>query len=103
MSFISCWEATLHDRSALLQRARTGICARIGNITRESSIYESEPWGFQADHLFLNQVVRIETAFNPFQLLKEILKIELTWEETGMFMATVNFQAYRYRYSFLQR
>jgi len=68
--------SNLLDRSASLQRARTEIYARIGDITRESSIYESEPWGFQADHLFLNQVVRVETGLNPFQLLKEILKIE---------------------------
>jgi 2-amino-4-hydroxy-6-hydroxymethyldihydropteridine diphosphokinase len=68
--------SNLDDRSALLQRAKEEISSAIGKITLESSVYESEPWGFQSDHRFLNQVVRIETEFRPGRLLSEILKIE---------------------------
>ena len=68
--------SNLDDRSAKLQRAKEAISARIGNITRESSVYESEPWGFQSEHWFLNQVIRIETNYRPIQVLEKILRIE---------------------------
>jgi 2-amino-4-hydroxy-6-hydroxymethyldihydropteridine diphosphokinase len=68
--------SNLDDRSALLQRAKEAISSGIGNITRESSVYESEPWGFRTEHRFLNQVIRIETNYKPLQVLNEILQIE---------------------------
>jgi len=68
--------SNLGDRFALLQRAKEEISSGIGNITRESSVYESEPWGFQSEQRFLNLVIRIETKCRPSQLLSEILRIE---------------------------
>lgn len=68
--------SNLDDRFALLQRAKEAIASGIGNITRESSVYESEPWGFQAENRFLNQVIRIETEYKPARILEEILEIE---------------------------
>ena len=68
--------SNLSDRSALLNRARKEISSRIGNITRESSIYESESWGFHSEQMFLNQVIRLDTILNPLQILNEIFKIE---------------------------
>ena len=68
--------SNLNDRSASLKQARAAISSRIGTIARESSIYESEPWGFHSEQLFLNQVIRIETNFKPLHILGEILKIE---------------------------
>ncbi|PKO98859.1 MAG: 2-amino-4-hydroxy-6-hydroxymethyldihydropteridine diphosphokinase [Bacteroidetes bacterium HGW-Bacteroidetes-8] len=41
-----------------------------------SSIYESEPWGFDADRWFLNMAVIMETPMSAGELLSEILKIE---------------------------
>jgi len=68
--------SNLDNRSALLERAKEAISSRIGNVIRESSVYESEPWGFQSEHRFLNQVIRIETKYRPIQVLEEILRIE---------------------------
>ena len=68
--------SNLNDRSALLQRAKEEISSAIGKISGESSVYESEPWGFQSENRFLNQVVRIETELGPIDVLNEILKIE---------------------------
>lgn len=45
-------------------------------ITDMSSIYETEPWGFDHDSDFLNQVIRIETFLEPLELLEKIQKIE---------------------------
>lgn len=68
--------SNISDRSESLNRAREGISTTIGRITRESSVYESEPWGFNSEQKFLNQVIRIETDFKPLHVLDEILKIE---------------------------
>jgi 2-amino-4-hydroxy-6-hydroxymethyldihydropteridine diphosphokinase len=47
------------------------------NILLKSSIYSSEPWGFDSSYSFLNSVIKIETQLTP-QLLFEFLKeIEL--------------------------
>lgn len=35
----------------------------------KSSIYESEPWGFESDESFLNQAVSFETELEPEELL----------------------------------
>ena len=41
-----------------------------------SSVYETEPWGFQSNEEFLNQVVKVKTDLNPSGLLGRILMIE---------------------------
>jgi 2-amino-4-hydroxy-6-hydroxymethyldihydropteridine diphosphokinase len=68
--------SNLDDRFASLQRAKEEISLVIGKITRESSVYESEPWGFHSENRFLNQVVRIETDYRPGQVMEGILEIE---------------------------
>ena len=60
----------------MLGLARKGIEARLGKITKASSIYETEPWGFISENSFLNQVIEISTDENPDQLLDNILKLE---------------------------
>jgi 2-amino-4-hydroxy-6-hydroxymethyldihydropteridine diphosphokinase len=48
----------------------------IGKILKYSSIYESEPWGFEGVENFYNQVVEIETNLNAFDLLRKTQEIE---------------------------
>ena len=45
-------------------------------VTRESSIFETEPQNFKNQPDFLNMVVEIETTLFPLQLLSRIQKIE---------------------------
>jgi 2-amino-4-hydroxy-6-hydroxymethyldihydropteridine diphosphokinase len=45
-------------------------------IEQVSSIYETEPVGYQPQPLFLNAVCRISTQLNPRQLLRLANKIE---------------------------
>ena len=49
---------------------------RCGEIVAKSRLYESEPWGFQAEHWFLNQVVEIRTSLSPDVLMQTLLTIE---------------------------
>ncbi|MCF8372178.1 MAG: 2-amino-4-hydroxy-6-hydroxymethyldihydropteridine diphosphokinase [Bacteroidales bacterium] len=66
----------LGDRLSNLRQARSFISSGIGKIQAESSIYESEPWGFDHENMFLNQVIKITSDFPPLGLLHECLEIE---------------------------
>lgn len=41
-----------------------------------SKLYDSEPWGFDADERFLNQAIILHSELLPKQFLKELLSIE---------------------------
>ena len=64
------------DRETNLGETRRLISERIGKVCKESSIYESEPWGFSSDQNFLNQVLLVETKLSPAALILEISYIE---------------------------
>jgi 2-amino-4-hydroxy-6-hydroxymethyldihydropteridine diphosphokinase len=66
----------LGNRFHILEQAKELICNSFGVLIKESSIYESEPWGFDADQNFLNQVVVISTEFKPIDVLDKCLDIE---------------------------
>lgn len=53
------------------------INLKAGHIVNKSSIYETEPWGFNSDQLFYNMAITIETDFSPIDLIKILGKIEL--------------------------
>ena len=68
--------SNLDDRIGLLASATEKIVSGIGKLIARSSIYESEPWGFEAEQNFLNQVIVVETDLSPSKLLAAILEIE---------------------------
>ena len=45
-------------------------------MLRQSSLIETEPWGFESENKFLNGVILCETTLTPRQLLKATQKIE---------------------------
>jgi 2-amino-4-hydroxy-6-hydroxymethyldihydropteridine diphosphokinase len=45
-------------------------------VVNTSSIYETDPVGYTDQDAFLNMVIKVETALDPFDLLDEINKIE---------------------------
>ena len=45
-------------------------------LTKVSSLYETEPVGYEEQHWFLNGVVAVETGLSPRQLLKVLQQIE---------------------------
>jgi 2-amino-4-hydroxy-6-hydroxymethyldihydropteridine diphosphokinase len=65
------------DRHLHIQQALTNIELICGRILRVSSLYETAPWGKTDQADFLNQVLYIETGFDPNSLLNAILQIEL--------------------------
>lgn len=64
------------DRVYLLRQAREQLAQYAGKIVRQSALYESEPWGFTSPGRFINQVVEVETALSPLQLLSVTQQIE---------------------------
>ena len=42
---------------------------KLGKIVSKSSIYETEPWGFETDDVFWNQVIVIKCNLDPFKIL----------------------------------
>lgn len=66
----------LGDRTAYLNSAKKNIIENAGNISRQSSVYETEPWGFEHENQFLNQVISLETILEPLILLEKIKNIE---------------------------
>jgi len=68
----------LGDRELYLERSRKFISERIGAIVKQSSIYESEPWGFSHEQLFLNQALIVDTLLSPAAIMIEISFIEGT-------------------------
>jgi len=70
--------SNLGDRTGNLRHAVNMIRAVTGAAVTESSVYETEPWGFSADTSFLNMVVGIGTSLHPEALLSAILGIEVS-------------------------
>lgn len=62
--------SNLGDRYAALQRAIDLIRDEAGEITAVSSVWETEPWGFDADEQFLNMVIVIRTTLSPSRLIQ---------------------------------
>jgi len=49
---------------------------RVGEIVQKSSYYQSDAWGFESEHLFINIALCLQTELSPFELLKETQSIE---------------------------
>ncbi|MDR1554083.1 MAG: 2-amino-4-hydroxy-6-hydroxymethyldihydropteridine diphosphokinase [Prevotellaceae bacterium] len=72
--------SNLGDKKSYLDNAKQCLCRSIGDLLTESSVYESEPWGFVSENTFLNQVLMYETSLTPNEILQTIKTIEA---ETG--------------------
>ena len=68
--------SNLGDRQANLLKAVELISERVGQVVRQSTLIETEPWGFESEHQFLNGVILVDTTLTPRQLLKATQKIE---------------------------
>lgn len=66
----------LGRRRQNLLRAIRLIGEHVGRVVRQSSFLETEPWGFQSTHRFLNACVCVETTLTPRQLLQTTQQIE---------------------------
>ena len=68
--------SNLGKRRRKITEATDQIRENLGFIKMKSAIYESEPWGFEDETNFFNQVVVIETLQSAAEILEHIKKIE---------------------------
>ncbi|MCQ2306746.1 MAG: 2-amino-4-hydroxy-6-hydroxymethyldihydropteridine diphosphokinase [Bacteroidales bacterium] len=68
--------SNIGERESLLERACALVGEFCGRIIGKSAVYESEPWGFEAEQWFLNQVIEIETELPPDDLMLKLMDIE---------------------------
>ncbi len=68
--------SNLGDRFDNLKTAGELIEKHAGEIRGASQYYETKAWGKQNQPDFLNQALKINTHFNPFSLLEQLLDIE---------------------------
>ena len=66
----------LGDREEIIRKAVALIGERVGQVVRQSSVIETEPWGFESANKFLNAVICCETTLTPRQLLETTQQIE---------------------------
>jgi 2-amino-4-hydroxy-6-hydroxymethyldihydropteridine diphosphokinase len=64
------------NRMDFLASAIKQIGLRVGKVIRLSSVYETQPWGFNHESQFLNQVAEVETTLSPGETIKTLLIIE---------------------------
>ena len=68
--------SNLGDRAENLRRAIAFIGERVGKVQRVSSFIETEPWGFQSEHPFLNAACLVLTTLSPLECLDATQQIE---------------------------
>lgn len=68
--------SNIGDRAGNIARAIAALGAHGVRVTRESSLYETEPVELRAQDWFLNSVVEGETTLGPQELLNALLSIE---------------------------
>lgn len=64
------------DRLNHIMASALAIEKECGVILSRSSIYETAAWGLSSSLHFLNQVIKIQTALSPVELLQKLMKIE---------------------------
>jgi len=68
--------SNLGDREFNCKQA-IGLLRQKGTtVSKESSLYETKPWGVRDQPLFLNMAIEVETDLKPFELLRTLKDIE---------------------------
>jgi len=68
--------SNIGDRAKNIAKAIEALGARGVGVTKESSLYETEPVELREQAWFLNSVVKAETDLMPQQLMRALLAIE---------------------------
>ncbi len=66
----------LGNRKRNIREAIEKIEELVGEVKRQSALYETKPWGFSSPNDFINACVLVETILAPRQLLEACQQIE---------------------------
>ena len=64
------------DKRKNIAEAIKNIGELVGDVVRQSALYETEPWGFRSDNRFVNAAVCVDTQLSPRRLLEVTQRIE---------------------------
>lgn len=64
------------DKYQNLEKAIVFIETHIGHVEKRSAVYESEPWGYNDEETYFNQVIKVVTHLSAENLLNKCLEIE---------------------------
>ena len=53
------------------------LIGKFSSIITKSHIYNSDPWGYQSNHSFLNMGMMVRTRLEPLDFLKKLKDIEM--------------------------
>lgn len=68
--------SNLGDRHGNIAKAIQKIGELIGDVVRQSTLLETEPWGFDSNNRFVNGCVCVKTDLSPRELLQMTQLIE---------------------------
>ena len=68
--------SNLGDKEWNLSEAIRLIGEKVGEVLRQSSFIETEPWGFESENRFLNAVILCQTEKTPREVLTLTQQIE---------------------------
>ena len=72
----------LGDKRKNIAVAIINIGELVGDVVRQSALYETEPWGFRSDNRFVNAAVCVDTQLSPRRLLEVTQRIEMEMGRT---------------------
>ncbi|MDY4409541.1 MAG: 2-amino-4-hydroxy-6-hydroxymethyldihydropteridine diphosphokinase [Prevotella sp.] len=75
--------SNIGNRKRLIHNAIELLGNRVGPVLRQSSLIETEPWGFSSPNMFLNACVCCQTTLEPRQVLRVAQAIEKELGRTG--------------------
>ena len=81
----------LGNRKRNIREAIEKIEELVGEVIRQSALYETKPWGFSSPNDFINACVLVITSLAPRQLLESLQRIE---KEMGRMEKSVNGKYY---------
>ncbi len=75
--------SNLGNRKRLIKTAIDMIDQKVGHVIKQSSLYETEPWGYFSPNKFINACICCETLFSPRDVLTITQGIEKEIGRTG--------------------
>lgn len=71
-----CLGGNIGDREIALKLALLKINEKVGLVTAQSNIYETEAWGVENQQAYLNQCIEVKTNYTALDLIDVLLSIE---------------------------
>ena len=68
--------SNLGDKRKNIRLAIEKIGEQVGEVVRQSALYETEPWGFESENRFVNAAVKVMTELSPLEVLRATQQIE---------------------------